>query len=126
MKLVDPKDLLKASESLNWFGGESFAKLLMYILRLNKLNDLYSANCYKDGIEFIDALLDDLGIKFEFDEEELKRIPKEGPFITISNHPFGGIDGLILIKLICTVRPEFRVMANFLLKKIEPIKDYFL
>jgi putative hemolysin len=126
MKLVDPKDLLKASENLHWFGGESFAKLLMYILRLNKLNDLYSANCAKNGIDFIDALLDDLGIKFEFDEEELKRIPKEGPFITISNHPFGGIDGLILIKLICTVRPEFKAMANFLLKKIEPIKDYFL
>jgi len=126
MKLVDPKDLLKASENLNWFGGESFAKLLMYILRLNKLNDLYSANCGKEGLEFIDALLDDLGIKFEFNEEELKRIPKEGPFITISNHPFGGIDGLILIKLMCMVRPEFRAMANFLLKKIEPIKDYFL
>nr|WP_320119037.1 GNAT family N-acyltransferase [uncultured Marinifilum sp.] len=126
MKLVDPKDLLKASESLNWFGGESFAKLLMYILKLNKLNDLYSANCRKDGIDFIDALIDDLGIKFEIDEEELKRIPKEGPFISISNHPFGGIDGIILIKIICMVRPDFRAMANFLLKKIEPIQDYFL
>jgi len=126
MKLVDPKDLLKASESLNWFGGESFAKLLMYILKLNKLNKLYSENCCKDGIEFIDALIDQLGVKFEFDEEELKRIPKEGPFITISNHPFGGIDGIILIKLVCMVRPDFKAMANFLLKKVEPIQDYFL
>ena len=126
MKLVDPKDLLKASESLNWFGGESFAKLLMYILKLNKLNKLYSENCCKDGIEFIDALIDELGVKFEFDEEELKRIPKEGPFITISNHPFGGIDGIILIKLVCMVRPDFKAMANFLLKKVEPIQDYFL
>ncbi len=126
MKLVDPKDLLKASESLSWFGGENFAKLLMYLLRLNKLNDLYSANYSKNGLEFIDSLLDDLNIKFEFDEEELKRIPKEGSFITISNHPFGGIDGLILIKMICSVRPEFKAMANFLLKKVEPIQDYFL
>ncbi|MGQ1909290.1 lysophospholipid acyltransferase family protein [Marinifilum sp. RC60d5] len=126
MKLVDPKDLLKASESLNWFGGESFAKLLMYLLKLNKLNELYSANCRKDGIDFIDALIDDLGIKFEIDDEELKRIPKEGPFISISNHPFGGIDGIILIKIICMVRPDFRAMANFLLKKIQPIQDYFL
>jgi len=126
MKLVDPKDLLKASDSLNWFGGESFAKLLMYILKLNKLNKLYSENCCKDGIEFIDALIDELGVKFEFDEEELKRIPKEGPFITISNHPFGGIDGIILIKLVCMVRPDFKAMANFLLKKVEPIQDYFL
>lgn len=126
MNLVDPKDLLKASESLNWLGGESFAKLLMYILKLNKLNKLYSDNFTKDGIDFIDALIEDLGIKIEFDEEELKRIPKEGAFITISNHPFGGIDGIILIKMLCIVRPDFKAMANFLLKKVEPIKDYFL
>lgn len=126
MALVDPKDLLKASESINWFGGESFAKLLMYLLRLNKVNELYSSNSSKDGVDFIDALLEDLGVKFEVDPEELKRIPKEGPFITISNHPFGGIDGILLIKLMCMARPDFRVMANFLLKKIEPIQDYFL
>jgi len=126
MKLVDPKDLLKASESLSWFGGESFAKLLMYILRLNKLNDLYSANCEKTGLEFINGLIDDLGIKFEFDEEELKRIPLDGSFISISNHPFGGIDGILLIKLLSDVRPDFKVMANFILQKIEPIKDCFL
>ncbi len=126
MKLVDPKDLLKASESLSWFGGESFAKLLMYILRLNKLNDLYSANCEKTGVEFINGLIDDLGIKFEFDEEELKRIPLDGSFISISNHPFGGIDGILLIKLLSDVRPDFKVMANFILQKIEPLKDCFL
>ena len=126
MKLVDSKDLLKASESLGWFGGESFAKLLMYILRLNKLNDLYSANCEKTGVEFIDGLIDDLGIKFEFDEEELKRIPLDGSFISVSNHPFGGIDGILLIKLLSDVRPDFKVMANFILQKIEPLKDCFL
>ncbi|RUT80139.1 lysophospholipid acyltransferase family protein [Ancylomarina longa] len=126
MKLVDPKDLLKASESLNWLGGESFAKLLMYILKLNKLNDLYSANCCKDGIDFIDALIDELGLKFEFDEEELKRIPKDGAFISISNHPFGGIDGIILIKLMSLVRSDFKAMANFLLKKIKPLENSFL
>ncbi|MRT94125.1 lysophospholipid acyltransferase family protein [Ancylomarina sp. 16SWW S1-10-2] len=126
MKLVDPKDLLKASESLGWFGGESFAKLLMYILRLNKLNDLYSANCEKTGVEFINGLIDDLGIKFEFDEEELKRIPLDGSFISVSNHPFGGIDGILLIKLLSDIRPDFKVMANFILQKIEPLKDCFL
>ncbi len=126
MKLVDSKDLLKANESIKWLGGENFAKFLMYILRLNKLNNLYSSNCEKEGADFIKALIDDLGIKIEIDEEELKRIPKEGAFITISNHPFGGIDGIILIHILCAVRPEFKAMANFLLKKIEPIKDYFL
>lgn len=38
----------------------------------------------------------------------------------------GGIDGIILIKLIEQVRPDYKVMANFLLQKVEPLKDYFI
>lgn len=126
MNLVNPEDLISTNRNLSLFGGENFAKLIMYVLKLNKLNKLYSQSFDEKGIDFIDSILDNIGVKFEFDQEELNRIPKTGPFISISNHPFGGIDGLILIKLLCLTRPDFKVMANFLLKKIIPLEDYFL
>jgi putative hemolysin len=75
-------------------------------------------------MEFIDAMIDQLGIKFELVEDELKNIPAEGPFITISNHPFGGIDGMLLIKMVTSKRPDYKVIPNFLLKRIEPLKQY--
>jgi hypothetical protein len=39
----------------------------------------------------LNAILDDLQIKFEIPEEDFKRLPKEGAYITISNHPLGGM-----------------------------------
>lgn len=125
MKLIDPKDFQKAAK-LNAPGGGSIAKMLMYLLKINKINKVYAKIDHLEGNEFLNTLLEDLEISYEIIEEELKRIPKEGPFIIVSNHPYGGIDGIILLKIISEIRPDFKVMANFLLRRIEPIKDYFL
>lgn len=123
MKLVESKDFKKAA-GLNTIGGESIAKLLMYILKISKINRMYTevANC--EGPEFLDALLKKLEIKYEVNPEDIKRIPKEGPFIVVSNHPYGGIDGIILLKILLEARPDFKVLANFLLRRIDPIKEY--
>lgn len=126
MKLVSPKDLIKASPLIPYLGGEYFAKLLMHLLSFHKINDLYENVSQKHGIESIDAILDYLNVTLDFDENDLKKLPREGGFITVSNHPFGGIDGILLIKLLSMVRDDHKVIANFLLKKVEPISDYFL
>lgn len=124
MSLVDPKDLLAASDGLNKIGGMNGAKLMMYFLRLTKLNKIYDNLDDSNGLVFIDSLLESLQVNFEVDEESLKNIPKEGPFIAIANHPFGGIDGILLLKTMVEARPDFKIMANFILKKVEPISDY--
>ncbi len=126
MELVKPKDILRTSPFLAYLGGESLAKFVMYVLRFSKLNKIYGQIVDKQGIEFIDALISLLGIHYEVDPGELKKIPKSGPFVVVANHPFGGLDGILLIKVISEVRPDFKVMANFLLKRVEPISDFFL
>ncbi len=124
-KLIETEDFMKAAK-LSRFGGESVAKLLMLLLKLNKINKFYSKNYQKDSQEFMDAVINELDLKFEVSDEEMSRIPLNGPFITISNHPYGGIDGVLLLKIITMARPDFKVLANFLLQKIEPLKDYIL
>ncbi|MBN1821264.1 MAG: lysophospholipid acyltransferase family protein [Prolixibacteraceae bacterium] len=126
MDLVKPKDILKVNPNLSNFGGEYFAKFLMYLLRFRKLNKIYEKVSEKEGVEFIDEIIRMLEIKFEFDESELERLPKERAFITVSNHPFGGLDGILMIKLLMKSRPDVQVLTNYLLKKIEPISGYFL
>ncbi len=129
MNLIESSDILKASK-LNRFGGNLggslVAKLVMHIMRLNKINKLYADVYNDDPQEFLSRLIEALGVTIELNEEELQKIPATGGFITISNHPFGGLDGIILISLLSKVRPDYKVMANFLLEKIVPIKDYFL
>ena len=53
-------------------------------------------------------------------------MPKEGAYITVSNHPLGGIDGILLLKLMLEREPNFKIIANFLLHRIEPMKPYIM
>lgn len=127
MGLVTAKEVAKAIKTdkygmLGTFSGW----LLMKVLRISTLNDIYNRNKHLKDVEFLNAILDEFHIKFEIPEEDLKRLPKEGPYITISNHPLGGIDGILLLKLMLEKEPNFKIIANFLLHRIEPMKPYIM
>ncbi len=126
MSLVDPDEFARFTR-LKRLGLPRVAELVMELLKLNKVNAIYDE--FRDvptAVAFADAVLQKLGVEIGISEEELSRIPGEGPFITVSNHPFGGIDGIILIKLIAERRPDFKVMANFLLERIRPLASNFI
>ncbi|MCK3683150.1 GNAT family N-acyltransferase [Maribellus sp. YY47] len=125
MDLQNPKDLFSDRPAI-LASGDYFAKFLMYILRFNKLNKMYRQIAQKQGVGFIDELIKTLEINMVFDENELKKIPKEGPLVVVANHPLGGFDGLLLIKYLSMVRSDVKVLSSFLLKKIEPVSEYFL
>ncbi len=103
-----------------------FSNFLMGFLQLNKVNKIYSESLGKNNEGFVEAILKNLGISIQIAEQDLEKIPLTGSFITISNHPFGGIDGLILLHILLKRRPDYKVIANFLLKKIEPISEFIL
>ena len=127
MGLVNAKEVATAIK-VDKFGfiGTSLGWLLMKVLKISTMNKIYDRNKHLNDLEFINALLDEFEIRFEIPEEDLKRIPKVGPFITISNHPLGGIDGILLLKLLVENRPDFKIIANFLLHRIEPLKPYVM
>ena len=127
MGLVTPKEVAKAigADKLGAFGTFS-GWLLMKILRISTANKIYNKHKHKKDLPFLNGLLNEFQIEFEIPEEDLKRIPKEGPFITISNHPLGGIDGILLLKLLVEHRADYKIIANFLLHRIEPLKPYVM
>ncbi|MFW5886683.1 MAG: GNAT family N-acyltransferase [Bacteroidota bacterium] len=125
MNLIETGDIIKAAR-LNRLVGPGLEKLVMHLIGLNKLNKLYSSNSDKEGLEFIDGMLEGLQVKFDVSDEDIERIPRLGPFIAVSNHPFGGIDGLILMRLLLKSRPDIKIFANFLLQKVDPLKDFIL
>ncbi|WP_111707288.1 GNAT family N-acyltransferase [Lutibacter citreus] len=127
MGLVTPKEISKAIK-LDKYGfiGTFFGWVLMKILRISTLNKIYNRHKHLKDLEFFNGLLEDLDIKFEIPEEDLKRIPKDGAFITVSNHPLGGIDGILLLKLLIEKRPDYKIIANFLLHRIEPMKPFIM
>lgn len=125
MKVITTEEFAKATK-LDKLKMPGLAALLMEIMKINQVNELFAQAQPKQGPDFVDAILKGCGIEIEFDEKELKNIPTTGSFIAIANHPYGGIEGMVLLKILCMVRPDAKLMANFLLKKIPNLSDYFV
>ena len=125
--LVNAKEVAKAIQ-LDKYGfiGTFIGWLLMKVLKISTLNKFYKKHKHLKDIDFLDSILDEFKIKFEIPEEDLKRLPKEGAYITVSNHPLGGIDGILLLKLMLEQRDDFKIIANFLLHRIAPLKPYIM
>jgi putative hemolysin len=103
-------------------------KLLDRVLAINKLDDLYRENNLHglDKTIFAKSLLDGLNIQLLGLEQLQANIPKTGPLVIASNHPFGGIEGVFLAWAIEQVRPDIKVMANQGLKIFPELEDYFI
>lgn len=123
-KVVTKQDIKKAIR-LNGLLGDIVAPSVMCLLGLNKLNKKYSRFCQYNGREFTTALLREFNVDFDLDDKELENIPQEGPFIFVSNHPFGGVDGVILLNIFSSVRPDIKIITNFILSHITNLKEFF-
>ncbi len=95
--------------------GTSLSNGLMHLLSISALNNIYDTYSYLDGLDFINAVLNELCISIETSEADKKKMPTNTPFIAIANHPLGGIDGLIMLKILLEHNPESKILANFLL-----------
>ena len=127
MGLVTSKEIAESIKADKFgFLGTFLGWILMQLLRITTINKIYNRNKEKKDLQFLNSLMDEFQITFEIPKEDLKRIPKEGSFITISNHPLGGVDGILLLKLLIEHRPDFKIIANFLLHRIAPLKPYVM
>lgn len=126
MDLISPTELVRANRALQILGGERLAKILFKLIKLDQINRIYSENLHLTNSGFLEAVLADMQVKFIIPERDLNNIPAEGPFIAISNHPYGGIDGLMMLSFMTRIRPDFKLLVNFLLSRILPLKDFFL
>lgn len=122
-KLVDPTELAKASHMRP---GDPRVTLLSEVSGLKRLERFYNEIQLKPGDDFIAALFEHLELRIEVGEDDLNRLPREGGLAFVSNHPYGAIDGLALIHVLSRVRPDIKVMANFLLKQLAPLSDRFI
>ena len=107
--------------------GNAFTRGAMRLLSVDKVNALYDRHAHLSGAEFARSVLDDLKIEYELfvDTHEvlpqLKELEQDIPFITISNHPYGHIDGLILADYFGHLRTDYKIMVNEFLKRAEAL-----
>lgn len=102
--------------------GVIIAETLLRIFNHRHLDRTLKQND-NDPLKLINTLLNQIDIKHELKSTDLKNIPAKGPFIIVSNHPYRGVDSMILYKMISSVRDDFKIMGSYLLHRIEPLKN---
>lgn len=108
-------------------GHEKLVNGLLRFLSVDKVNRVHGNCCDTPGPEFVRRLLfEEFHNTLRVDNEQVLDHLPEGAFITVSNHPFGALDGITLIYLIASRRPEYRVMVNMILNKITAMRPNFI
>ncbi len=125
MKLLSDQEFEK-NNRLYIPEGTIIEETLLRIINYKRLNKVYQELHDKDPISLINSILEELELKYELPDKDIDNIPPEGSFITISNHPYRGIDSMLLYKIIFEKRSDFKIMANYVLQNIEQLKNIIL
>lgn len=89
------------------------------------INNLLELNKDKEGVDFMNALMNDLNLKLNVVGEE--NIPSEGKFIFASNHPLGGLDGICLSSYLGNrYRKKIKYLVNDVLMFLKPLQPIFV
>ena len=123
--VITPGDVAKVVPVSKKF--PRLVKWLLHIFQIDEVNRVHSRWSKTPGPEFVKHLMvDEFKIPLQVDNPEVLDRFKEGAFITVSNHPFGSLDGIALIYIITRVRPKFKVMVNMILNQLSAMRPNFI
>lgn len=124
-ELLNYDDIRKMIPILD--GHPKLVEKIMHWLILDKCNKVHSTYCYETGVPFSNLLIDEAyKIRKRVDNENVIDQFEGQPFITVSNHPLGALDGILLIDIIGRHRPDFQVMVNMFLNYITAMRPSFI
>jgi len=96
-------------------GVPSFAEKF---IRVDKVRELYRRVQLSPEGFGLENLLSAMRVELRVDAADAARIPATGPVVVVANHPFGMLDGAMLAVLLTRVRPDVKVMTNYLLRDV--------
>ena len=123
--LIDLKEILHTplQRLLLYTIGPLFSRFL----GVRKINRVYDAARGLETDTFSKKILSGIPVSYELPVRELQSLQAlEGPVVVVCNHPFGGIDALLLLRILGRIRPDYKVFANYLLMRVPEVKDKLL
>jgi len=97
---------------------------LIGLHKIDELNAMLSK--IEDNKRFLRTLISTMNISVNVKNNDTALIPQGGRVVVVANHPFGGLEGIILATILTTARPDIKILANYLLKAIQPLQDLFI
>ena len=125
-KLISKNDVRDLHPIFRSRFGNILLKMVFSFTGINKVNGVYDGSKHKTGEEFTSDLLDRQNINRIIENYEILNSFQNQAFITVSNHPFGHIDGIITISVVAAKRKDFRMMVNWMLNRIDTMEENFI
>ena len=125
-KLISKDEIRNLHPLLRGRFGNALVKMIFSITGMNKINAVYDGSKHQTGVGFVTNLLDRQGIVRIVENYEVLDLFPDQPFITVSNHPFGHIDGIIAISVVAAKRKDFKMMVNWMLNRIDTMEENFI
>ena len=123
--VINANDVVKAVPALA--NHPKFVDWLLRFLALDKVNFVHGKFADHLGVDFAKALAEyEYKWNISTDNYEVLQQFPTGPFITVSNHPIGSYDGIILLYLVGLVRPDYKVMVNLILNNLQAMRPGFI
>ena len=125
-KLVSNEEIRSLHPIFRGKHGDLFIKIGKKLTAIDAANDVYDKSKHLTGHKFCTDLLNKMGVKRIVKNAEILEEYKDKPFITVSNHPYGHIDGIALIETVASRVEHYKVMVNFILGKIDTMAENFI
>jgi putative hemolysin len=124
-RLVDLEAICKSpvARLFHRFCG-GWLERVMGIRSLNELN--HAIHVRGDEANFFATAYEEMGIQCDFDPADLEAVPKDGPVVLVANHPFGGADAVLLGHLMHQLRPDAKIMANYLVNRVRNVRPHMI
>lgn len=98
--------------------------ILRKILCVDQLNTKYGQIAHFADGEFFEAAINLLNINLDIND--LNNIPATGRCVLVANHPYGGLDALIIMALLMRRRMDFNVLGNFVLQTVPQSQNHLI
>jgi putative hemolysin len=124
--LIDFKELGRKRPAQAFLtAGQFLLEPFLKTRAFNRAYEAYETSLEKAAAENIfDFVLQQLGLSYRAELRDLERIPQSGPVFVVANHPYGGLDGLVLGSLLLRIRPDTKFLANRLLGRIAGMEEH--
>lgn len=121
--LASPTLFNLPTSSPTWSGAQVLARFLGVSSLLRQYARLPQT---RSPVEFAHAALDALNVSLEITGAPLHALPASGPLLFVSNHPFGGVEGLAVAAMCGRTRSDLKILANSVLYTIPELRPMLI
>lgn len=125
MKIDIDKILLAKNPKLHRFVPHWVIGLLGRLICVDRINYVLENFAHQSPLDFIDSTMNYIGV--DYTVHGMENIPQGQRLIFASNHPLGGLDGMILARALApTVNGQIKLIVNDILMNLAPLSPIFV